>query len=200
MSTRLTKEIKESITKALIAHRFTAPVKKLYEDRAALAKAVYNDVYSRADREKMAALPDGWLPTVDQFHVYFGTSYTSVYANGHVYGDLVNVASPDRDVPVFRIQSRHKGGCLKKYDGAHKLTIEHERLQGSFADLVKEVDMAKRSAMAAMSSVGTIKRLIEVWPEVAPFAKKFEGERPQLPALQTDKLNKILDLPVSEAA
>jgi len=200
MSTRLTKDIRESIAKALVVHRFTAQITKLYADNAALALAVYNDAYSKADREKMMALPNGWLPEVDTISAYFGTSYTTVNVNGKVYGDLARIVSADKNAATFRVQSRHKGACLKKYDAIHKFSAEYDRLQGVKSDLTTAVDTARRSALAAMAAVGTVKRLIEVWPEIAPFASKFEGERPQLPALQTDKLNELLDLPVAEAA
>ncbi|OJY66411.1 MULTISPECIES: Nmad5 family putative nucleotide modification protein [unclassified Rhizobium] len=200
MSTRLTKDIREAIAKDLIKHRFEDAVKNVYAQRAALADAVYRDIYTKTQREQIEALPDGMLPTVDDLSVNFGTSYTHVYFSGYSYGDLNKVVSADRTGSYRRVYYKHKGGSVKVYDATHKLAVEYDRLSGVAADLVNEIDVARRSAIAAMASVGTIKRLIEAWPEVAPFARRFDVERPQLPMVQTDKLNKILDLPVSEAA
>jgi hypothetical protein len=200
MSARLTKEIREAITKDLIKHRFEDTVKDVYAQRAALADAVYRDIYTKAQREQIEALPEGMLPSVDDLSVNFGTSYTNVYFSGYTYGDLTKVISADRTGCYRRVWYKHKSGSVKVYDATHKLAIEYDRLQGVKADLEKEIDAARRASMGAMASVGTVKRLIEAWPEIAPFAKRFDAERPSLPMIQTDRLNDILGLPVSEAA
>lgn len=200
MAARLTKEIREAIAKDLIKHRFEYTVKGVYAERAALADAVYRDIYTKAHRDQIEALPEGMLPSVDEVSVNFGTSFTHVYFSGYTYGDLNKIISADRTSSYRRVHYEHKGGSVKVYDATHKLAIEYERLRGVVGDLVKEVDEARRAALAAMASVGTVNRLIEVWPEIEPFAKRFDTERPQLPMIQTDQLNKILDLPVSGAA
>lgn len=200
MATRLTNEIREAIAKDLIKHRFEAAVKQVYAERAALADAVYRDVYSADQIAQMEALPEGMLSEADGVTANFGTSYTTVYFGGWTYGDLNKVVSSDRRNSSRRVYSKHTHGAAKVYDATHKLSVEYDRLQGVIGDLVKEIDTARRSAMAALSSVGTIKRLVEAWPEIAPFAKRFDTEKPQLPMIKTDDLNKILDLPVSEAA
>lgn len=200
MSARLTKEIREAITKDLVRHRFEDAVKKVYEQRAALADAVYRDLYTKAQRDQMDSLPAGMLPEDDDLSVRFGTSHTNVYFSGFTYGDLNKVVSAVRAGSARRMFYKHKSGCVKDYLATHKLSIENDRLMGVVADLVKDIDAARRVSMAAMASVGTVKRLVEAWPEVAPFARKFDTEKPRLPMVQTDQLNKILDLPVQEAA
>lgn len=200
MSTRITKEIREAIAKDLVKHRFTDAVQAIYKKRADLADAVYRDLYKASEREQMAALPAGMLPEVDELSVRFGGSYTNVYFSGFMYGDLSKVASAARNGTNRRVFFKHKGTCAKDYDARHKLAIQHEEINGAAADLVKEVYAAHRAAIGAISKVGTIKRLIEVWPEVAPFARRFDTGPAQLPAIRTEHLNKILDLPVPEAA
>ena len=200
MSARLTKEIREAITTDLIKHRFESAVKEVYAQRAALADAVYRDIYTKAQREQIDALPEGMLPTVDDVSVNFGTSYTHVYFSGQTYGALIKVASAVREGTSRRVHYKHKSGSVKVYDATHKLAVEYDRLSGVVSDLVKEIDTARLASLAAMASASTIKRLIEAWPEVEPFAKRFDTERPSLPMVQTDQLNKILDLPVAEAA
>jgi len=200
MSTRLTKEIREAIANDLVKHRFEAAIKELYEQRAALADAVYRDLYTKAQREQIEALAEGVVPMADEISVNFGTSYTHVYFSGYAYGDLNKVLPGSRSTGLRRIYYKHMNGSAKVYDATHKLSIEYDRLSGVLADLVKDVDAARRAALGAMASVATIKRLIEAWPEVEPFARRFDVELPQLPMVQTEQLNKILDLPVSEAA
>lgn len=200
MSTRLTKETREAIAKDLVKHRFAEAVQAVYRKRADLADAVYRDLYKASEREQMATLPAGMLPEVDDMGVRFGGVYTNVYFSGYIYGDLAKVATVDRNGSHRRVFFKHKGGCVKDYDARHKLAIQHEEVSGAAADLVKEVDAAHRAALGAISKVGTVKRLIEVWPEVAPFARRFDTGPAQLPMIRTEQLNKILDLPVSEAA
>ena len=200
MSARLTTAIREAIADDLIKHRFEGEVKGLYALRASLADAVYRDLYTKAQREQMDGLPDGMLPAVSDLGVTFGASYGRVYFSGFGYGDLNNVVPLDRNSECRRVHYKHKGGTVKVYEAGHKLSLEHERLSGITSDLVNGIDAARRAAMAAMTSVGTVKRLIEVWPEVEPFAKRFDTDRPKLPMVQADQLNTILGLPVSEAA
>lgn len=200
MSTRLTKEIREAIAKDLVKHRFTEAVQALYQKRADLADAVYRDLYKASEREQMASLPAGMLPEMDELSVRFGGSYTTIYFSGFMYGDLSKVVAVARNGTSRRIFYKHKGGCAKDYDARHKLAIQHEEISGAAADLVKEVDAAHRAAIGAISKVGTVKRLMEVWPEVAPFARRFDTGPAQLPMIRTEQLNKILDLPVPEAA
>lgn len=194
---RITKEIRDKIVAALIKHRFEARLMTIIKERAALAKAVYDDLYPMTIREKIAALPDGWIPTNEKMHVYFGTAYTSVYASGFIYGELNKVASVNRSDANFRLLAKHEDGCVKKYEATHALAIEHERLAGAVSDIKNEISEATRAAETAILKSATIKRLIEAWPEIEPFARQFNTEKPQLPALQTDALNAMLGLPVT---
>lgn len=202
MSTRLTNDLRESIATAVLRHRFTEPVDALIADRAAFADAVYSDIYRKADREKMEALPKGWLPECNRIGVQFGStgrSYEIVNFDGSFYGSLGSMRTKVKDAPSSdrRVQNRHAHGCAKVYDDQHKLSLRHEELGARQSALTAEYDAAKRQIKSALASVGTIKKLIEVWPEVAPFAMKFDEGPRNLPSLPTAKLNELLDLPVA---
>ncbi|TAA49789.1 Nmad5 family putative nucleotide modification protein [Shinella sp. JR1-6] len=199
MSARLTKHIREAITKAALAHRFCDEVKSLIDAKADFGRAVYDDLYKKEDRQKMADLPAGWLPENDSFGIQFGASFSRVYFSGYTYGPLMRATDYKRS-DKFRILSKHASGCAKVYDATHKLSATHEGLRSREADLKSAYDAAERQMTAALNAVTTVKRLIETWPEIAPFATKYETEAPYLPAIPTGQLNKILDLPVSEAA
>ncbi len=202
MSTRLTNDLRDTIASDILRHRFNEQVDALIADRAAFAEAVYCDIYRKADRDKMDALPKGWLPECSRVGVQFGASgsrYENVNFDGAFYGPLGAMRTRVKDAPSTdrRMQNRHAHGCAKVYEDQHKLSIRHQELDARFSALKEEFEAAKRQTSAALASVNTIKRLIEVWPEVAPFASKHEDAPRQLPSVPTEKLNEMLGLPVA---
>lgn len=201
MSTRLTNDLRDTIATDILRHRFNEQVDALIADRAALADAVYNDIYRKADREKMEALPKGWLPEETNIGVQFGapgSRYESLEFSGQFYGKLSALRAKREDERVTRrVPHKHRSGCVKVYEEAHKLAIRHQEIDARQSALMAEYDAASRQTKAALVSVSTIKRLIEVWPEVAPFAARHEDAPRQLPAVPTEKLNEMLGLPVA---
>lgn len=196
MSVRITKEMRESLASDLIKHRFAQAVKDLCDMRAAHALEVYRDIYTVEQREFMARAPAGMLVTATQLHAKFGTAYTPVYFDGHVYGILSTVC-PSREVISRPIFHSHTSNPAKVYEAGDLLTVRHELVGHKTDDLAKVVGDARRAALAAISSSTTIDALVKAWPEIAPFTKRFAAKDRNLPAVNTAKLNEILDLPVS---
>lgn len=198
MTTRLTNDLREKIANDILRHRFNEQVDALIADRAALAEAIYNDIYRKAEREKMDALPNGWLPEETNIGVQFVARYENFEFNGHFYGKLGALRTKREDDRVSRrVQFRHRVGCAKVYEEGHKLAVHHAELDARWSAMKAEYEAASRQTMAALASVSTIKRLIEVWPEVAPFVAKYDEQPCNLPSVPTDKLNEMLGLPVA---
>lgn len=195
--TRPTKDIRDQSVLDLLRYSFKERVEALYAERAALAQAIYEDTFSAETRKKMQSLPDGWLPEVNSINARLGSDYSSFEFSGGLYGEINRIAKVGKD-QTRRIPIKLKGGCVASYDATHKLALEHERLNNLRKVLWEEIETAKRAANTAVNAVSTVKRLIEVWPEVDPFASKHSTEKPQLPAVPTAHLNKILGLPVEE--
>ncbi len=200
-STRLTTSIREHIAKLALSHRFADELMALVADRAAFAEAVYRDIYKQTEREKMAALPEGWLPTVNHIDVQFGEGcrYLTLWFNGSFYGDLWWISTPV-EVIFKAIPFKHQHGCVKVYEPTHKLSVRFEELDARLTVLRDKHGAAKRQIEAALGSVTTVGKLLELWPEIAPFTKDFNGIPSPLPAIPTSDLNALLDLPVAEAA
>ena len=200
MSIRLTNDIRRTITKDVLHHRFSREVDALIQDRADLANDVYNDVYPKSIRTRMANLPAGWLPEDSKINAKFGESggtYLYLPFNGHPFNELGRYQNGQHQAEMRRIQSRHVHGCAKIYPDGHQLSIRVRALKAKTNDLLQEVRRADREIQAALNSVSTIKRLIETWPEVEPFTKQFSKKStPNLPAIPTGKLNQMLGLPV----
>jgi hypothetical protein len=205
MSRRLTHDIREKIATAALRHRFHEEIEVLAADRAALANDIYNDVYRKADREKIEALPAGWLPTVEYIDAKFGDvagDYARIYFDGGFYGKFQSLRARASlsNRPARRALHKHYHGCWKVYDVGHKLAIRHADLAGREAALVADIRAAERQIEASLNSVSTVSALVKAWPEIEPFVKPLSPIASQVPALPTASLNEMLKLPVSEAA
>lgn len=195
-STKLTNWIREQIVADLMAHRFTKACDKLVKDRAALAVKVYRDFYSRSLLAKIEALPEGWLPTGSDITAQFSGRVDSLAFSGAVYG-LVSKYRTKTDAAFRPFLSKDVGRVVAVYDASHPLAIIHAELAGRQKELTEQIEAARRQAEVAVNSATTINRLIELWPEVEPFARKHESAKVPLPALPTSELNALLDLPVA---
>lgn len=169
MSTvRLTNYIRETVLARLLKHAFEAREKALEKDKHAFARQVYDAIYPAAIQKAMKALPKGYLPTDGDLKVSFDGKYTHVY-----FGE-----------------SRLVAKC-HEYNAAK--VFEPKKIEDA---LKAEKSKAKSSAEAALNSCTTVKKLIEVWPEVEPFVKDFATtSQSRALALPIKELNKSLGLP-----
>jgi len=200
--TRLTNILRESIAKAVLTHRFQEDIANLTSDRAALADDVYCDIYSKTTREKMGALPKGWLTESNSIGVQFGEnsrSYENLTFNGEFWGRIGKYCPVPSREDRRRVFATHGHGCVKVYTEDHELSRQHAELMARHDDLKTTVELAERQVSAALASASSISRLISLWPEVEPFAGPFDVKPEKLPAVPTDVLNKLLELPVSES-
>lgn len=185
MAVRLSNYIREQVLNAVLKHAFEAREKALEAEKFALGDAVYNDIYPEPLRKQMAALPDGFLPTDSDVKVQFeGQRFTHVY-----FGER------------RRIAKSHEYNAARVYDAKHPLTARYDAWKKAQDDLDAEKSKAKSSAKAVLNSVPTVKKLIEVWPEVEQFARPFAVESPSRAiALPTRELNARLGLPPQTAS
>lgn len=185
MAVRLSNYIREQVLNAVLKHAFEAREKALEAEKFALGDAVYNDIYPEPLRKQMAALPDGFLPTDGGVKVQFdGQRFTHVY-----FGER------------RRIAKSHEYNAARVYDAKHPLTARYDAWKKAQDDLDAEKSKAKSSAEAVLNSVTTVKKLIEVWPEVEQFARPFAVESPSRAiALPIRELNARLGLPPQTAS
>lgn len=200
--TKLTTSMREQIVKAVMVHRFGEIAKALVAERAAFALRVYEDVYSEADRRKMKALPEGWLPTEDDLNIQFGDgrNYTQLTFSGSVWGEVATVLPEPLEKVWLPIINTHRNGCAKAYEPAHSFVAEYIAIKDKTEALAVEIRSARRQAESATNTASTIGRLVEAWPEIEPFTKRFVPTPKQLPAIPTVELNALFKLPVAEAA
>ena len=197
MSVRLTNDLREKIQKKLLSHKFIKPLDRLADKKARFALKVYNDIYSKKERDLMQTVPADWLETSTSICVSFVSDYMHLSFNGD-YSRYnchreIQVRGTRREY-IRMIDPVRSHGARKVYDNDHKLTHEHTDLQREEEDLHKEVHEAMAASNAALWSVNTLKQLLEVWPEVEEFVPEYALRQDpkgkvNLPALPIDDLN-----------
>jgi hypothetical protein len=205
-STRLTNHIRDSLMNSLLQRAFKAKGEDLIERCADYAERLYRDAMG-SNLLQINALPEGWLPTDDDIKVQLGGEFETIYFSGA----LNRWALPEvfRRAGVTKLDDRRwkrfpnkwKGSVVKQYPGDHAVVGEFQKLDDDWNELETEMERARKVALAAMSSVSTVKKLIDIWPEVEEFAKHYlvDGERKAiLPAISRDQLNTMLNLPPEE--
>ena len=204
--TKLTNHIRESLLKKLLTRAFNARVNDLLDRRKAFAVKVYEDALGK-DLKLVKSLPDGWLPTDDDFKVQIAGQVQGLYFSGSIGGCGLSSefyacgVSADRIFKPF--PNNKKQQVLKVFENNHPFSVEFTALVNETTDLKDEISKASRTAQAALDSVTTVKKLIEVWPEVEVFAKPYleHGDRQAiLPAIPRAALNTALNLPPQQEA
>lgn len=178
MSIRITSVIRSRITTRLLAHRFDEEQKALDVHENNLAMQVYRHLYTAAERKRMNALPDGYLPMKHAFRVHIGR---------YDYAAL-NLLQP------VRFPAADLGNDVNIKDAAlHERVKSHLAAKTALKQSRKKLDEETRAAIA---SFGTVARLIEAWPQVQPFVEQlgYGSEKKSLPAVIPSELNSSLGL------
>lgn len=202
MSVRLTNALREEIQQKLINHKFTKPLGKLADRRQRFAHKIYNDVYSKAQRDLMEKCPKDWLNTSSSISIAFGgcSNVRHLAFNGDQYRyschSEIRVKAERRE-SIEKIvpegSSYHR--CLKRYEHGSKFYDEFHEIENAETDLHEQVHKAMAQSKAALWSVNTLKQLLELWPEIESFVPEYalrqdtSSTKKNLPAIPVDDLN-----------
>lgn len=205
-STRLTNSIRDSLMEALMRRAFKAQCEDWAQRFGKFVLKVHADVYGD-DLKRMEALPEGWLPKSREIKVRIAgesirLSTTGEWgANGYSakWPDEFRACDASKNNIKLMVHTYHNNDReAKVYDARHQIASEYSGFMNELTDLQEKIGGAKRTARAALDSVHTIQKLIEVWPEVEVFAKEYlvHGERKALlPDIPRAQLNSVLGLP-----
>lgn len=200
-SIKLTKYMRDGIRDRMLRHRFSEEVNALIETRAKLAWDFYRDGFTAEELRMINSLPSGWLPTRSSVYVNIGGRSVTIPFSGTLYGDAGVYKTVQVTTKHERFPADRTGSYLKSYQATDVLAVMHEKVDNQITDLTERVNLAKKQVEAALNSATTVGRLIELWPEVEPFTRHLQPTGPNtLPALPTQDLNRLLNLPVEEAA
>ncbi len=205
-SIRLTNALRDIIIVDLMKHHFTPLVDELMKDYKKFPTQVYNDVYDAKTRRRMKGLPAGWLKSTNSIAVSFGGNsslYTELRFDGahFIYGRMhiiMTKSSLNSDCPTKLILAKDLNSAAKAYNVQDPLAKLYDEFVRRRDKLSNDIDEAWTKTNAALNSVTTTNSLLEVWPEIEPFVKKYvrpDGV-PKLPAVQTKALNDLFGLPI----
>lgn len=103
----------------------------------------------------------------------------------------------DRDDNEIRLLTPSRDKCLFSVD--HKLSKRFEKLTQKESKIKEKEAEINANVQAALNSVTTIKRLIEIWPESKELIPTdISKASVSLPALQVEDLNKLIGLPTDK--
>lgn len=196
---RLTNDIRDAIVRAVITNRFLKDVEALRDEWSTLAVMTYDDIYDDKTQRKMKNLPNGWLPETDTITVELGSSHTRLTFDPYMRGfGLVKIDGPSKTTKKRVPSSDNSHRVVKQYEASHPLAKKRDELAGRSTDLKELIDSATTGARQMVHSVSTMKKLLEQWPEVEPFAQPYidKPSAATLPAVPISSLNAKLGLPV----
>lgn len=103
----------------------------------------------------------------------------------------------DKDDNEIRLLTPSREKCLFSAD--HELSKRFEKLNKKESKIKKKESEIEANVQAALNSVTTIKRLIEIWPESKELIPTdISKSTSTLPALQVEDLNKLIGLPTDK--
>lgn len=184
---RLTNELRRKIRKAVLEHRFASDEAALKETEDSIGKAVYDELYPDGSpaRDRLFSSPvDGEYCWTNEVHCVFKGNHGSktfllpesrpfLHKHVRVYENSAYVEiGPDGHIAVLR----------QKYKDRKDSLDEARKDAGSLV-------------WAVLEKATTIKKLVEIWPEIEPFIPQdVTAPVVNLPAVPTEEINALLGL------
>lgn len=206
-SVRLTTTMREKIAKnALSKSGVTEEINRLQDARNELARDAR--VFALGGKEK-ADKADGIILKLNKLarefaelgcHADVGASRSaSIYlaVSGRRIG-WIHYGKDEKGNDLYLI-TPHRDLCM--FGADHEITKRFDEIADAEAKVEKRKKDIEATVWAALNSVTTIKRLIELWPESKELLPpEAENSRSALPALKVEDLNRMIGLPTEQAA
>jgi len=179
---RLTNDLRKRMARCVLDNAFAAQQKEFDQNLRLAGDKIYDDIYG-AHQKAMKSLPEEWLNT----------------------SNYIRIAIAGQTHDVFFTDSRligyeHYWKKPKLYVGDEQVCIDFLKALDVAEDMKKQRKAMEREVNAILYSVQTFKKLWEVWPASKSLLEKYVSKPAvgMLPAIQFDKVNAALGLPVDE--
>lgn len=208
---RLNDATRTKILVNLIRYRFQEAYDALFERERVLAILAYETVFTKTEIDKMALLPDGWLPETSNMRMCTENGYyIKVHFGGASVENMFNVSEITRFLSFFGFThlltpSSADNKWLKRripcnlFANSHVLTTEQfepfKKFQDDCSAFAKDVQSAIQITRATLAKFSSVEKLLEAWPDVESFLPKEPENAANLPAIPVGDLNKMLGLP-----
>lgn len=193
MSTRLNEYAREAIIKEILIHRFGEEVRAIIKAGASLANEVYNDVYSPAERKKLAEFPHGVFQEKETITVQVFQTVRLHFDGVVSYQGAISALMHSFEIPKDerRMYFRHTNGVAKVYEVRSDLGMKLQSYTNGFKSLQEKVAADKKQLLDVMKRTSSSAKLVKAWPEVKPFVDKV---MPEVPRLSTELMVPVADL------
>ncbi|WP_275098097.1 Nmad5 family putative nucleotide modification protein [Sedimenticola hydrogenitrophicus] len=184
---RLNKQIKTKIIEAAVEGAIKKRIAQLKDMESALADAIYSDQFGR-HAEYMGKAPEGFFVAKRSFQLYIraadkGRSPIPYDNDERPYRcDSSVTMTATRRMPYTSLQ-----GIYLDHD--HPLAIEARAIMDKHKRLWTGKKELQQQIAAMVNSHYTTERLLETWPEAAPYIPKPPVTENRLPAVTADQIN-----------
>lgn len=190
-ATRLTNNMRADIRRALMKRAYIERKAEVQRMEHALARAVYDDVYTPEEQAKMLSMGE-------KFFVYHASFKVEFSKDSYSYTALeLYEAMP------FGYEHNRGTFCTLAGAPAHPLQIQFDAWKQAKKQLDDDLERLAGEAMYMLNGCGTVKKLCAEWPEICPLIAQLgirqEEAREYLPAISHD-VNRLFDLPPAAAA
>lgn len=184
---RLTNAIREEILNKLLVHKFSQEEQDIKREMMDFALEVYR---SALTKEELA-----WVNSAPKsFRCSIGSGYIRAYFAGQHC--LLDVSADSCFAFTDEIASR------MRFAADHPFTTTFEKIEQKDRAFRIRRRNAENEAEAVLWSVQTLKKLLEVWPEIEPFCPtpEVKTKTSTAIAIRRDELNNTFGLPIEAEA
>lgn len=202
---RLNAQIRDETIRNLLNFKFAKEKAELDKKEEEMEQAqreckklAYEACFSKSQREKMEALPAGWLPESKGCKIRIEDKDDPENYND-VFAWFSETSEGRRRVPNKLMMGDQFAAVIKSDHPYAVMLAKAKDLQADH-DAMREDYHEKRSAarvkaMRVIDSVTTVKRLLEIWPQVQEFLPEMvSGQGGGVPAYLVEDLNKEFGL------
>lgn len=181
---RLTNSMRDRIAAKVMEYKYpknSGVIKELQKEAASIATAVYNSTISESDREKMDALPNGWLEETDYISVKFGSDHNSLYFNGDLHNHLPysmryrEVSTKNELASVNKRIPNHLSRYFAQFSARDDLSSRFQSFERKCTELGEEYVKSQSILKSTLNKCTTTKTLVELWPEIKGFVQEVVG-------------------------
>lgn len=184
--TVINKSTRESMVETLVLRAFESKEKQAQSEFNKCFDELYIAYHGAENIKLMASLPEQYFTYRSSVRFTF-SSY---------------VAYSDKSLPCsFKFATNGSWTEKELMSVVDQRVIDLIKKRSNALESIKSEKSAFKDEMnAVICSARTFKKLWQIWPECHEILGEFEptSEKIMLPALQTDRLNKILDIPTEQ--
>lgn len=194
MATRLNKDMREMIARAIVRHGHKERATAARDAVAHLANVVLDHLLGD-NLGLYHAVPPAWFENGTGINVNVGGGRHFINFSGLSFGSRLR-RYVDKPLDTYR-RIPHD---IK--DGVHIIHVntplgQHiERVMIEYSTVGTTIERAEGAATRTLEKFATVERAIKEWPEAKKFLTPYlQSPTVKLPAVITPEINKLLDLP-----